>query len=298
MATIKNPVEWIGAQLNSAAHAVGSTVRSLDHVQETVHSPAPAVRRIAVGDLREVLSKGWDDFGAYRSDVVFLAAIYAVVGLLLSRLAVGLDLLPLVFPLASGFAIIGPIAAVGLYELSRRREQGLPAKWINALDVFRAPAIGGVMVVGLLLVGIFLLWLLAAWFIFENTLGPDEPKSVAGFIRDVFLTDAGRTMIVVGVGVGFLFALLAMTISIVSLPLLLDRDVGLDTAIKKNLGPCGILESRSHGGVGIDRDGGPGDRIASLVPRPHCRAAGSGPRDLASLPQACGVTAFDSWRGA
>jgi uncharacterized membrane protein len=235
MTTIKNPVEWTGAQLSGAAHVVGNAVRSLQHVSETVHSPAPAVRRIAVADVRDALRKGFDDFGAYRTDVMFVGAVYAVAGLILARLAFGLDLLPLVFPLASGFAIIGPLAAVGLYELSRLREQGQPAKWSNAFDVFRAPAFGGLLVVGLLLIGIFLLWLGAAWFIWENTLGPAEPKSVEAFFRDVFMTGAGRTMIVVGVGVGFLFALVAMSISIVSLPMLLDRDVGLDTAIKTSV---------------------------------------------------------------
>jgi uncharacterized membrane protein len=235
MTTIKNPVEWTGAQLSGAAHVVASAVRSLDHVQETIHSPAPAVRRISVADLREVLRKGLDDFGAYRSDVVFLCAVYAVVGLILARLAVGLELLPLIFPLASGFAILGPFAAVGLYEMSRLREQGKPASWANAFDVFRAPAFGAIMVVGLLLIAIFLTWLAAAWGIFEITLGPKEPTSIASFLHDVFLTSAGWTMIVVGVGVGFVFALVAMTISVVSLPMLLDRDVGFDTAIKTSV---------------------------------------------------------------
>ena len=235
MTTIRNPVEWTGAQLADAAHIVASTARSLNHVGDTVHSPAPAVRRISVADIGEALRKGYDDFAAYRSDVIFLGAIYAAVGLVLARLAFGLDLLPLIFPLASGFAIVGPLAAVGLYEMSRRREQGLPTKWSNALDVFHAPSVGGLIVVGLMLIGIFLLWLLAAWLIYENTLGPAGPASVESFVHDVFMTGAGRTMIAVGVGVGFLFALLAMTISIVSLPMLIDRDVGFDTAIKTSV---------------------------------------------------------------
>jgi uncharacterized membrane protein len=235
MSTIKNPVEWTGAQLTGAAHVLGNAVRSLHHVGETVHSQAPEVRRIAFADLKEALRKGLDDFGAYRSDVIFVGAIYAVAGLILARLAWGLDLLPLVFPLASGFAIVGPFAAVGLYEMSRRREQGLEAKWANALDVFRSPAFGALMVVGLMLIALYLAWLSAAWLIYEVTLGSAPITSVEGFLRDVFFTDAGRVMIVVGVGVGAVFALAGMAVGVVSLPMLIDRDAGLDTAIKTSV---------------------------------------------------------------
>ena len=175
--TIKNPIEWSGAQLVNTVHAIGSIGRSLHHVQETIHSPAPTVRKIHVADLRDVLVRGFDDFGAYRSDVIFLCVIYAVVGLVLARLAFGMDMLPLIFPLASGFALLGPLAAIGLYEMSRRREQGRQAAWSNALDVFRAPAAGGVLVLGLILVGIFLAWQAVAWEIYRLTLGPALPVS-------------------------------------------------------------------------------------------------------------------------
>lgn len=84
---------------------------------------------------------------------------------------------------------------------------------------------------GLVLLAIFLLWLLAAKEIYQLTLGPELPVSIAPFARDVFTTSAGWTMIVLGVGVGFLFALLVLAISVVSFPLLLDRDIGLDAAV-------------------------------------------------------------------
>ncbi|HTW34680.1 MAG TPA: DUF2189 domain-containing protein [Rhizomicrobium sp.] len=233
--TIKNPIEWSGAQLVNTAHAFGSLRRSLHHVQETIHSPAPAVRKIAVSDLFDALRKGFDDFGAYRTDVIFLGVVYAVAGLVLARLAFGMDMLPLVFPLASGFALIGPIAAIGLYEMSRRREQGVEAKFSNAFDVFRAPAAGSVLVLGIALIAIFLLWQLAAWLVYRGTLGPAEPASIGAFARDVLFTGKGHALIAIGVGVGFLFAVFAMSISLVSFPLLLDRDVGLDTAIKTSV---------------------------------------------------------------
>jgi uncharacterized membrane protein len=233
--TIRNPVEWSGAQLGAAGHALGTLGRSLHHIQDTIHSPAPMVRRIGIADLRAALAEGIADFKAYRSDVLFVGVIYAVAGLVLARIAFGMDLLPLLFPLASGFALVGPLAAIGLYELSRRREQGAAVTWVNAFDVFRAPAIGAIAVLGTGLVAIFLLWILAAWLIFQNTLGPQAPMTPGGFADAVLNTGAGHAMILIGIGVGFLFAVFAMAISVVSFPLLLDHDVGLDTAVKTSV---------------------------------------------------------------
>ena len=184
-----------------------------------------------MADLGEVLSKGLDDFAAYRTDVVFLCVIYPIVGLVLARLAFGYDLLPLLFPLASGFALVGPFAGVGLYEMSRRREAGMAVGWADGLAVVRSPSFGAMVVLGLVLMAIFLLWLAAAEGIYLMTLGPEPPASLAAFLHDVFTTDPGWTMIAVGFGVGFLFALLALVVSVVSFPLLVDREVGIDTAV-------------------------------------------------------------------
>jgi uncharacterized membrane protein len=235
MPTIKNPIEWSGAQLVHTAHAIGSAYRSLQHIQDTIHSPAPAIRKIGTADVWAALAKGFDDFEAYRSDVIFLCITYAVVGLVLSRLAFGMEMLPLLFPLASGFALVGPVAAVGLYEMSRRREQGVAVSWTNAFDILQAPAVGAIAVLGVALVVVFLLWLTAAWEIYRYTLGPSLPASIGAFLHGVLFTDRGHILIVAGVGVGFVFALFAMAISIVSFPLLVDRDVGLDTAIRTSI---------------------------------------------------------------
>lgn len=229
--TIRNPVEWTGDQMVHAAHGIAATGRALNHAVETMHSPAPSVNRIEVGDLREILAKGFADAGAYRSDVFFLVIVYPILCLAMAWVAFGLNMLPLLFPLASGFAIVGPAAAVGLYEMSRRREQGLEVSWRNAFDVIHRPAIGGILMLGVLLTGIFLAWLAVAWIIFQNTMGPALPDDPTVFLQQVISTDAGHMMIGMGIGAGFLFALLAMTISVVSFPLMVDRDTGLDTAI-------------------------------------------------------------------
>jgi uncharacterized membrane protein len=91
------------------------------------------------------------------------------------------------------------------------------------------------VVLGLLLLAIFVLWLVAAQVIYSVTLGPEPPSSITTFVRDVFMTGAGWALIVVGVGVGFLFALVVLSISVVSFPLLLDRDVGLRIAVSTSV---------------------------------------------------------------
>jgi uncharacterized membrane protein len=228
---IRNPAEWSVDQLKTANQAVGLAGHSLRRPAEARDAPLPAVRRIELADLGDALARGLSDLGAYRADVVFLCIVYPVAGLVLAWLAFGYDMLPLVFPLASGFALIGPVAAVGLYEISRRREQGDDITWADAFGVIRAPAFGAIMVLGLVLLAVFLLWLAAAQAIYLVTLGPEPPASIGAFVRDVFTTRAGWALIIVGVGVGFLFAVLVLTISVVSFPLLLDRDVGLYTAV-------------------------------------------------------------------
>ena len=231
--TIRNPIEWSGATLASAAHAAEAVGRSVDHMRQTAHSPAPAIRTITNTDVWQSLREGFVDFEAYRSDVIFLCATYALVGVVLARVAFGSDLLPLLFPMASGFAIIGPLAAVGLYEMSRLREQGVEVGWANAFDVLKAPAIGGIAALGAILIAVFLVWLLAAWAIFDATLAPSLAPGATplAFAQAVLFTPPGQAMIVMGVSVGFVFALFAMMLSVVSFPLLLDRDTGLDTAI-------------------------------------------------------------------
>jgi uncharacterized membrane protein len=228
---IRNPLEWGVDQLKSAEQALERAGHSLRSPAETRDAPLLAVRKIELADLMDVLASGVRDFGAYRTDVIFLCIIYPLAGLVLARLAFGYDMLPLLFPLASGFALIGPVAAIGLYEMSRRREQGVDINWADAFGVVRAPAFGAILVLGLLLLAIFLLWLTAAYAIYLVTLGPEPPASIGSFVRDVFTTGAGWALIVVGCGVGFLFAVLVLTISVVSFPLLLDRDVGLYTGV-------------------------------------------------------------------
>jgi uncharacterized membrane protein len=232
---IRNPIEWGFDQIRLAALAVGSLGHSLRGSEESRSAQLPEIRRIKATDLKDVLARGLSDFEAYRSDVMFLCLIYPLIGISLVWLTFGYEMLPLVFPLAFGFALVGPVAAVGLYEMSRRREQGIHTTWIDAFGAIRAPGFGAILVLGLVLLMILLLWLLAANWIYQSTLGPEPPVSIGAFIRDVFTTSAGWRMIIVGLGVGIVFAFLVLVISVVSFPLLLDRDVGLDAAVSTSI---------------------------------------------------------------
>ena len=192
---------------------------------------APVIRKIGLADLKDALARGIDDFLAMPSHAVFLCLIYPIVGFVLARLVLGYNVLPMLFPLAAGFALIGPFAAIGLYEMSRRRELGMDVSWRHALDVFRSPSIGPILVLGLILVAIFLIWLAVAQAIYVANFGYTPAASMPHFIQQVFGTPAGWALIIVGNGVGFLFAALVLTMSVVSFPLLLDRDVGAATAV-------------------------------------------------------------------
>ena len=191
----------------------------------------PKVRKIGLADLKDALTRGWDDFTAMPSHAVFLCLIYPVVGFVIFRLVLGANVLPLLFPLAAGFALIGPLAALGLYEMSRRREQGLDVSWKHALDVFRSPSLGAIIVLGLMLVAIFLVWIAVAQAIYVANFGYAPAASMPDFANQVLRTPAGWTLAIVGNAIGFLFAVLVLTLGVVSFPLLLDRDVGVATAI-------------------------------------------------------------------
>lgn len=191
----------------------------------------PLIRRIAPADLIDALVKGLQDFSAMPSHALFLWVVYPVIGLVLAGLTMGFDIVPLLYPLAAGFALIGPIAALGLYELSRRREAGVPVSAWDALDVLHSPSIGAIVAFGVLLMIVFLIWVAIAHAIYVAFFGYGPPASIGQFVHDVLFTRAGWNLIIIGNGIGFLFAVTVLTISVVSFPLLLDRDVGAVVAL-------------------------------------------------------------------
>ncbi len=191
----------------------------------------PVINKIAPADLKDALAKGLADFWALPTHVIFLGLIYPVVGLLIGRAAFGYDVIPLLYPLAAGFAILGPIAAIGLYELSRRRELGLNTNWRHAFDVFYSPSLKGIAAIGLLLLILFAVWIAVAQALYVENFGYAEPASWLSFAHEVLTTPHGQALIIAGNAIGFVFAALALCLSVVSFPLLLDRNVGPVVAV-------------------------------------------------------------------
>ncbi|WP_293802164.1 DUF2189 domain-containing protein [uncultured Bosea sp.] len=204
-------------------------------VHDIVSISQPRIKAITTRDLLEALRRGWEDFLAQPSHLVFIAVIYPVAGILLAQLTVSYNIFPLLFPLLAGFALIGPFAAIGLYEISRRREKGLDSSWIHAFEVLRSPSIRQILMLGAMLTGLFIAWLFSAWFLYRGILGLPADVSTADFLRAVFTTADGWIMIVIGNSLGLLFAILAFSISVVSFPLIIDRHVDAPTAIRTSI---------------------------------------------------------------
>jgi uncharacterized membrane protein len=230
---IRNPMEWVVAQLEAPAMIARAPPET--YWPATQQAGAPEIQKITLADLREAVRRGLHDFAAARTDVMFVCLIYPVLGLFIAAAEAQGRLLPLLFPTAAGFALVGPFFAVGLYEMSRQREMTGKLSWRDTFNVLRSPSIGSIAGLGLLLIALFLAWLAVAQGIYDVTLGPRPPVSAWRFVQDVFTTPAGWAMTGIGIAVGAMFAVGVLAISVVSFPLLLDRPVGLGTAISTSL---------------------------------------------------------------
>ena len=193
------------------------------------------VRKLSLSDLSAALRLGWDDFQAMPSHAIMLCVIYPVLGLVLFRLVLGYSVLPLLFPLAAGFTLIGPFAAIGLYELSRRRELGEEAAAWHAIYVLRAPSFGAMLELGIMLFVLFGVWIATADAIYIAIFGHTPAASIPDFATRILTTPEGWLLIIVGCGVGFLFAVMALCTSVVAFPLLLDRHSTAIDAVRTSL---------------------------------------------------------------
>jgi uncharacterized membrane protein len=186
---------------------------------------AHRVRRISQSDLDWSLAEGWRDFRAKRGDILVVALLYPVLGFVAAAVTIDNRLLPLFFPLVAGVSILGPAAASGFYEIARRREAGQDANWVHFLDPFRGPNRYSLEILTGSLVILFLLWLAAASTIAAVTVGYGPAVGVVGaeaFIHRVLDTSEGWAMIVLGMLVGFGFAVATLVFGLVSFPMVVD----------------------------------------------------------------------------
>ena len=195
----------------------------------------PAVRRIALADIRDALAQGFDDFRAKPSHYVFLSLIYPICGVVLVTWSSGANMLPLIFPLVAGFALLGPFFAIGLYEISRRRELGMDTSWRHALDVRHSPALPSILALGAMLMVLFVAWLVFAQMLYTSLFGPEPPRSLSLFLASIFGSENGLLLMLAGNAIGFCFALVVLATTVIAFPLLLDRDIGVVAAIETSL---------------------------------------------------------------
>jgi uncharacterized membrane protein len=206
----------------------------LHAVQAPASAERPHVRRIHPGELDWALAAGWKDFREKRGEVVMLALIYPAVGMLAAALTLNSRLLPMFFPIAAGVSILGPAVASGFYVLASRREAGLESGWRHFVD----PLLGGnrlalaALTAGLL--ALFLAWLLCAWAIYAATLGPEHLRG-ADFLRALFTTSKGWTLIALGNLVGLGFAVATLALGVVSFPMVVDKGVDAFTAVSTSI---------------------------------------------------------------
>jgi len=207
-----------------------------DTVQNaSLGSSGIGIRKIHVSDLWRALLEGFDDFRAKPSHLFFLCVIYPLFALILTLFLVGENLIYLVFPIVAGFTLLGPVVSVALFELSRRRESGLEASWGAAFGFIHSASFAPIMALSVLMTVLYVAWLFLAQFIYLGLFGAVPPDSVADFITQVLTTRRGGALIFYGTGVGFLFALAALAISVVAFPMLLDRPVSAVTAVKTSI---------------------------------------------------------------
>lgn len=198
-------------------------------------SAHPEVRRIELEDLLDAIVKGLADFNAMPTHLVFLAIVYPIMAFSVAGFYGNLNMLPFIFPLVAGYTLLGPLVATGMYELSRRREFGRYTSRTNAFLVFKSHSIIGISILGLILMGIYAAWIYAARFVYVAQFGTGPVDSYLGFASQVLTTEAGVTMIVVGSAIGLVFAIVVLSFSVVSFPMLLDLDVDVYTAVQTSV---------------------------------------------------------------
>lgn len=187
---------------------------------------------LTLSDIRSVLHAGWQDFRRAPQFGLFFSAVYVIGGF--AMLWLGAGHVTWVLATSLGFPLLAPFAAAGLYEVSRRLEQGAPLDWSAILGVVWHERTRQLPLLGALIVVFFLFWTFLAHMIFALFMGLSTMTNV-GSSYEVFLTANGLTMIAVELGVGAVMAFLLFGLTVTSLPMVLDREVDFITAMLTSL---------------------------------------------------------------
>lgn len=202
---------------------------------EEVAYGAPEMRALSAADLRIALTLGWQDFRAAPAFGLFFAAFYVLGGIGIVWVLAATGKTWVALPIVLGFPLVGPFAAVGLYEVSRRLYRGQPLRTAEVLGVIwrqkdrQIPSIAAVILI------FFLFWNFLAHLIFALFMGLQVMTNVTSSLA-VFLTLNGLTMLAVGTAVGAAFSFILFAITVFALPMLLDREVDFVTAMITSFG--------------------------------------------------------------
>lgn len=194
----------------------------------TTATPAPGVQDLSLSDLGASLDAGIRDFRRAPQFGLFFSAVYVIAGFAMSWF--GAAHITWVLAAALGFPLAAPFAAVGLYEVSRRIEHGLPLDWRAILGVVWAERGRQVPWIGAVIVFCFMFWVFLAHAIFAMFMGLNAMTHITDGLS-ALMTSHGLTTLVVELVVGGIFAFFLFSITVVSLPLLLDREVDFVTAM-------------------------------------------------------------------
>ena len=190
------------------------------------------VRHISNEDLRFALRQGFEDFRTFRGDILLAGLVYTLIGIAAVVMTTSAPLMPFFLPVVAGVGLLGPIAAVGFYELADRREEGdRDLHWYNFLDVRKRSTVDDMGIVAGLLLAIFFAWLLAAGILYALLFGWTAPATIPDFLAMVFGTARGWALIVGGLVVGAIFGWIVLGLSVASLPMLVDCDVSASDAV-------------------------------------------------------------------
>ena len=191
-------------------------------------SPLPEIARLTLRELIVVLKHGLDDFRAAPQVGLFFSAVYVLGGFFMVWLSAGH--VTWVLATSLGFPLAAPFAAVGLYEVSRRREADLPLVWSEILGVVWAERTRQVPWIGAVIVIYFLFWTFLAHMVFALMMGLTTLTNISSSF-DVFLTGDGLKMVAVELVLGAILALLLFALTVVSLPLVLEKEVDFVSAM-------------------------------------------------------------------
>ncbi|HQT46559.1 MAG TPA: DUF2189 domain-containing protein [Acidocella sp.] len=217
--------------LPASVLAMTSATATQGGVSRPSSAPAPYnVRKVSFEDMKEALLRGFEDWRICRTDVLVMAVLYPIAAIFVAAVVVDQALLPFVFPVLAGFALVGPMATMWFAALSRQREIEGVTSSEAAARIFEYPKLKAIQRLCLIVIGLFLAWIVVAGVVYGMTLG-QLPASQASFFSTMFTTRAGWTMIMAGCLSGAAFAVITLAIGLVSFPMTLDRDVTVTQAI-------------------------------------------------------------------